>query len=157
MQRSIDSITDFKSGQVLYIDYQGVRLYAEVIQTISDRKQCWVRPIALVKPAPCSSSTPQRDAISSHWASSYAEMEAVNLYDLRQGADLVCPQSLFQIALDTEVVPIIAELNRLKPQQDVAGLGENSSAHELLREFISQIWQTNPKLFNPNPNPKLFN
>lgn len=144
MQRAIDLTTDFKPGQILYIEHQNVRLYAEVIQAISDRNLCWVRPLALV--------TRVTDAnLLSHpvqWSTSCSEPEPVDLHDLRQGVDLVCPQSLFHIALDTEVMPILAELNRLKPRSDLSGLGDNNIAHEQLREFIRHLWQMNPTLFN---------
>ena len=143
MQRSIDLITEFKPGQILYIEHQGVRLYAEVIQVVRDRKLCWVRPLALVTPATGSNL---RDC-SMQSLDNYTELEPVKLLDLRQGVDLVCPQSLFQIALDTEVIPVMAELDSLKPRSNTLGLGENSFAHEQLREFIRHIWQTNPKIF----------
>jgi hypothetical protein len=152
MQRSIDTIANFKPGQILYIEHQGVRLYAEVIQIVSDRKLCWVRPLALVTPTsiPTASASPH---FPTPWTSSLIELEPIEVYDLRQGADLVCPQSLFQAALDTEVLPILAELNRLKPRSDTSGLGENNGAHERLREFVRLVWQTNPTLFNS----RLFN
>lgn len=155
MQRSSDLITDFKPGQILYIEHQGVRLYAEVIQTISDRKQCWVRPLALVKLSIDSASQQYSDFEQEPL--SFTKLESTVLYDLRQGSDIVCPQSLFHVALDTEVLPILTELNRLKPSPEASGLGENSSAHERIREFIRWVWQTNPELFSPNLNPKLFN
>lgn len=144
MQQSIDLATGFSPGQILYIEHQGVRLYAEVIQVVRDRKLCWVRPLALVTPITDSNlrSAPIQGTVS------HTGLEPVELYDLRQGADLVCPQSLLQIALDTEVIPVLTELDSLKPQSNASGLGENNLAHEQLREFIRHIWQTNPQIFN---------
>lgn len=150
MQRSIDLTSNFKPGQILYIEHQDIRLYAELIQAIDDRKLCWVRPVALVTLA---TDPNLRHGLVGR-ASNGAGLEPVEIHDLRQGVDLVCPQSLFQMALDTEVLPILAELNRLKPRSalsELGELGENSFAHEQLREFIRQIWQTNPSLFNQKP------
>lgn len=139
-----DLVTGFSPGQILYIEHQGARLYAEVIQVVRDRKLCWVRPLALVTPVPDSNlrTYPTQGEFS------HIGLEPVELHDLRQGADLVCPQSLLQIALDTEVVPILTELDNLKPRSHASRLGENDLAHEQLQEFIRRIWQTNPKIFN---------
>lgn len=155
MQPAIDIITDFKPGQILYIEHHTehhiqhcrIRLYAEVIQAVSDRQLCWVRPLALISLA---TDSPLQHH-PTQWSSSGTELESVDLYDLRQGADLVCPQSLFQVALDTEVMPILVELHRLKPRLDVSALGENDGARERLREFVRLVWQSNPKLFSSKP------
>jgi len=144
MQQSIDLTTGFSPGQILYIEHQDTRLYAEVIQVVSNRKLCWVRPLALVKPTTDSNL---RSCLA-QGVLSHVGLEPVELHDLRQGADLVCPQSLLQIALDTEVIPVLTELDSLKPRSDASGLGENNLAHEQLREFIRHIWQSNPRAFN---------
>lgn len=129
----ISTPTKFHPHQILCLEHGDICLYAEVIQIIPERKLCWVRPLALVQ----TDSSP----LAMHQPNSF--------HDLRQGADLLCPQSLFRVALDTEVIPILTELNAIKPQAEdsSASLEENYSARRLLQEFIHQVWKTVPEAF----------
>jgi hypothetical protein len=70
--------------------------------------------------------------------------ESRELYDLRQGADLVWPQSLFRLALDTEVIPLLTELQSFPPPEP----GFSAIAHDRLRSFVQLVWQAHPEAFN---------
>ncbi|NJO42850.1 MAG: hypothetical protein HC769_04765 [Cyanobacteria bacterium CRU_2_1] len=145
MCASIGFTTNFQPGHIVYLEYQETRLYAEVIQVVTERQLCWVRPLALfTRPnelyASSSSSLPPEQL----------GLEEPTLYDLRQGADLLYPQSLFRVALDTEVLPLIAQLNTLKTEQEnigEPGQKDNFHAHHQLQEFIYRIWQAQPEAF----------
>ncbi|MDX2213632.1 MAG: hypothetical protein SFY66_10105 [Oculatellaceae cyanobacterium bins.114] len=75
-------------------------------------------------------------------ASSTDTPSAPILYDLRQGADLLCPSSLFRASLDTEVIPLLVELGESKLQLDV-----DHSARRQLQAFIHRLWQAHPQTF----------
>jgi hypothetical protein len=63
------------------------------------------------------------------------------LYDLRQGADLVWPVTLFRPALDTEVIPLLMQLDAPDATADA------SEAHRQLSWFVRQVWQANQSDF----------
>lgn len=131
----MSSIAEFQPHQIVCLTHKDKALYAEVIQFVAKRGLCWVRPLALLQ-------VQRPDAIAT----------PSTIYDLRQGADLLCPHSLFRVALDTEVIPILTELNTLKNQSADSGAtaSENSpSACYSLQNFIRQVWQAFPEAFQP--------
>jgi len=121
--------TDLRPHQIFYLEQGNARLYGELIQVVSDRNLCWLRPIALYYGS--------QDAVDAS-----EEASAATLYDLSQGADLICPDSLLQLALDTELLPLLAQLHSLKTEP--APVSQN--AHRL-RQFIQQLWQSEPEAF----------
>jgi hypothetical protein len=126
MHLPIAAPPEFQTGQIIYLEHEGDRLYAEAIQVVSPRQLCWARPLALVK-------------------------SDFTLHDLRQGSDLLLPLSLFFIALDTEVIPVITQLNT--PKINLETREENlevnhHKAHLILQDFIRQIWQAHPQQFS---------
>jgi hypothetical protein len=109
-------LDNFKPYQIVCLKYEATCLYAEVIQVISARKMCWVRPLILVR------------------AIDYLEIGTT--YDLRQTADLIWPVSLFCPALDTEVIPLLAQLAPLDSScEDI------QTARQQLHVFMRQVWQ----------------
>jgi hypothetical protein len=125
MHLSTATLPDFQAGQIIYLQHETTRLYAEAIQVVKLRQLCWARPLALLKPEP-----------------------ELILHDLRQGSDLLLPLSLFFIALDTEAIPVIMQLDTLKAEE---AREENSAirlAHLLLQDFIRQVWQAHPDQFS---------
>jgi hypothetical protein len=131
------------------LECQAAYLYAEIIQVVEQRQLCWVRPIALVealKREPV--STPQS------WDQGNAPYDRPDasesiLYDLREGSDLLCPASLFRPALDTEVIPILTELegHQAKGEEPEAGALPISSSRHHLQAFIRRVWQAYPEAF----------
>lgn len=120
------SAVDFQPSQIVYLEHQYTRLYAEVIQIVESRQVGWLRPLMLV-------ASPSGD---------YLDPDRSTLYDLRQGADLLWPIALFRPALDTEVLPLFTCLQTSKTQ------GEHSqSAHQQLQHFVRQVWQAHTDEF----------
>lgn len=111
---------NFQPNQIVCLEHEGTRLYAEVIQIVESRQMCWVRPLMLV--------------VSS--SDDYIEYDRSLFYDLRQDVDLVWPAVLFRSALDTEVIPLITHLMTSKTQTESTNL-----AHQQLQIFIRQVWQ----------------
>jgi hypothetical protein len=107
----------FRPKEIVYIEDNRLRLFAEVIQTIPDRNRFWVKPLALAK---------------------YIDFEFILLHDLQECAQLILPVSLFRSALDTDVIPVMMELFQLKKMPDrnqKATLIERQALHH----FISNL------------------
>jgi hypothetical protein len=109
----------FCPNQILCIDLESLRLYAEVIQMIPDRDRLWARPVAL------------------------AEQQVYNLrllHDLREAPQLILPPALFREALDTEVMPLMTELFQLeaqaKPEPSTEVMGRQA-----LQAFVRNLFQ----------------
>lgn len=115
----MNSAVDFQPSQIVCLEHEGTRLYAEVIQIVRSRQMCWVRPLMLVVPQ----------------SSSETALEQSTLYDLRQGADLLWPSILFRSALDTEAIPLFTHLQASKTQTHTAQL-----AHQQLQHFVRLVW-----------------
>ncbi len=124
--RSSHSAPYFQDSQIICLEYQGTYLYAEVIDVVQARQMCWGRPLML---AVCAEPMSPEPPV---------------LYDLREGADLLLPVTLFRPALDTELIPLLAQLEAIaKHQPPDAPL----IAHRQLRNFIQQVWQAHPDNF----------
>ena len=130
-QVSIDSAYKFQPRQIVCLEHGNTRLYAEVIEVVPSRQVCWVRPVLLAKLAP---------DYNPHWEVS---PEQLTLYDLRQGADLLWPTSLFRLALDTEVIPLFVQLDDPDFSRE-----NNPDAHQQLSCFVSEVWQTYKSAFS---------
>lgn len=105
----------FKPHQIVCLEHNHTYLYGEVIQVISARQLCWVRPLFMTI----------QEADSS-------EVSAFKRIDLRYTSDLLWPARLFRPALDTEVLPLIAPFEE--------SLTEDQQAKEHLHVFIRQVW-----------------
>lgn len=131
-QGAISPINDFQPRQIVCLEHETTRLYAEVVEVVASRPICWVRPLMLVV-------SPEDNHPLTEFSS-----EQFKVYDLRQGADLLWPTSLFRAALDTEVISLFVELensNTLKQDQDL-------DTHKLLSGFVRQVWQAYRSAFS---------
>lgn len=104
-----------------------------MVQIVETRDLCWARPLALVNDF-------------SREDPSLLPEESTRLpalYDLRQGSDLLLPKVLFRQAIDTEVMPLLSQLfcNVEKAEDTIA-------THQLLNQFIRQVWQAHPDVFS---------
>ncbi|MBW4496046.1 MAG: hypothetical protein KME26_23840 [Oscillatoria princeps RMCB-10] len=128
-----DTAGPFQHSQIIGLEHQHSVLYAEVIDIVKMRQVCWGRPLTLaVWPA---GTSPHAGQLSP---------EPPVLYDLRQGADILLPVSLFRPALDTEIIPLLAQLQaETKNQQADAPI----IAHRQLRNFIQQVCTAHPNDF----------
>lgn len=124
----------FQPCQIVCLEHEASRLYAEVVQTVEARQICWVRPLALLVNAPL-------DLEQEIW-----ENPTRHCHDLRSGSDLLYPLSLFRTALDTEVMPLLSYLYTLDHQ--TASESSQLSGHKQLRQFIQKIWQAYPSAFS---------
>ncbi|MER3435284.1 MAG: hypothetical protein C4288_18190 [Leptolyngbya sp. ERB_1_1] len=119
---------NFQPCQIVFLEHDGSRLYAEVVQFVESRQLYWVRPIALV----AASETED-----------WTEYDRLTLQNLQDGSDLMCPAALFQEALDVEVLPLLARLGGESKDK-------NPLSHRHLHQFIQQIWQARPDMFGNN-------
>lgn len=117
---------NFQPSQIVCLEYEGTCLYAEVIGIVESRQLCWVRPLMLATAPLGFEPVPHLPT----------------LHDLRQAADLLWPLSLFRSTLDTEVIPLLSQLQALKAQSEGCQL-----AHRQLSDFIRQVWQAHQTQF----------
>ncbi len=118
----------FKPGQIVSLQYGDACLHSEVIQVVEARQVCWVRPLMLVV------------FVSNDLCDRPQEY---SLSDLRNGADLLWPLSLFQAALDTEVISLLTQLHSLDSEKK-----DGVIASGQLRDFIDRVWAAFPTAFN---------
>ena len=104
---------DFQPRQIVYLENNNQRLYAEVIQVVDSRQMCWVRPLVLV---------------------TFHSEPSVT--DLRSTADLFWHSTLFRPALDTEVIPFLVEQMATDPASET-----NPIDVAQLNQFIRRVWQ----------------
>lgn len=130
----MDFTHDFQPRQIVCLEHEGTRLYAEVIQVVESRQVCWVRPLLLVE----FSNLTQLPEVTSGRTLTDCNHQSIDppLYDLRPTADLLWPLSLFRPALDTEVLPLLVQLLAREPQLDPL-----CTAGQQLNQFIHQVWQ----------------
>jgi hypothetical protein len=115
-QTSLIAIDEFQPSQIVCLEHQNIYLYSEVIQVISDRQLCWVRPLVLAI---------IRDSLTIE-----------KILDLRFTSDLLWPINLFRPALDTEVIPLLSELD--SPDYRAESI---QNARQQLNYYIQQFWQ----------------
>ena len=120
----------FQPFQIVYLENQQTRLYAEVVQIAEMRQICWARPLLLV------------ETIEEGWLSFESIIQPC-LYDLRESSDLLLPIALFQGALDTEIIPL---LTALMSPGDANTQIQPASYHQLNR-FIQQLCSDHPEAF----------
>ncbi|MGB8689170.1 MAG: hypothetical protein WCD53_17780 [Microcoleus sp.] len=117
---------NFKPGQIVSLECGDACLHSEVIQVVEARQVCWVRPLMLVV-----------------LVSGKDSSEEYTLSDLRDGADLLWPLSLFRAALDTEVISLLTQLHSLDSEKNDAVI-----ASRQLRDFVDRVWAAFPTAFN---------
>lgn len=130
MAKSQYSSPSFQPSQIVCLEHGLIRLYAEVVQTAENRCICWVRPIALVE-----SSISDRHPVHSP--------ELIRVHSLRKDPDLLLPATLFRTALDTEVIPLLAELGHLDDNDTVYAVKSPQ-----LSQLVEQICSAYPEAFH---------
>ncbi|MEG4581359.1 hypothetical protein QUA71_17345 [Microcoleus sp. MON1_C5] len=122
----MDCALNFKPGQIVSLECGDACLHSEVIQVVEARQVCWVRPLMLVV-----------------WVSGKDSPTEYTLSDLRDGADLLWPLSLFRAALDTEVISLLTELHSLDAEKK-----DGAIASRQLRDFVDRVWEAFPSAFH---------
>ena len=130
MSESMGFALNFKPGQIVSLECGDACLHSEVIQVVEARQVCWVRPLMLVV------LVSGKD-LSEQWSEEYT------LSDLRDGADLLWPLSLFRAALDTEVISLLTELHSLDAEKK-----DGVIASRQLRDFVDRVWEAFPSAFH---------
>ncbi len=126
--------------QIVCLEHQDMCLYAEIVQIAETRLTSWLRPVVLhvIEPQPLAAAN---DYLGS--SPTAAAIEGIpTVYDLRQGADLLWPLGLFRLALDTEVIPLLAQLPAVSVKTET-----QPEAHRQLCRFIQRVWEANPTAF----------
>ena len=126
----MDCALNFKPGQIVSLECGDACLHSEVIQVVEARQVCWVRPLMLVV------LLSGKD-LSAQWSQEYT------LSDLRDGADLLWPGSLFRAALDTEVISLLTQLQSLDSEKK-----DGAMASRQLRDFVDRVWEAFPSAFH---------
>ncbi|MEA5535676.1 hypothetical protein [Crocosphaera sp. XPORK-15E] len=120
----------FSPHQIVCLEHDDHRLYCEVIQVVELRQRCWVRPLFL--------------AVIAEDRQVYHQLSMPKvLIDVRSTSDLLYPITLFRVALDTEVIPLLTEIETQKTSPE-----SRQEAKEKLRQFITQVWQDHPEKFS---------
>ena len=130
----MDSVPSFQPCQIVCLEHEDFRLYGEVIQIVQERQVCWVRPLGLIV-----LTADPADSLT--WQERFTAGAFV-LHDLREGADLLWPASLFRPALDTEVMPILMQLYNAEIQTK-----PDRTARQKLNSFVQEVWQANANVF----------
>lgn len=128
--KSIDSKLNFQGNQIVCLEHENSFLYAEVIEVIAARKTCWVRPWILKVLSFTNNNLPEFE-------------DNPIIFDLRESAHLVLPISLFRAALDTELIPLLSELDNLESQEQDLIL-----SRQKLRQFVESLWQAYKPVFS---------
>ena len=110
----MDDNLNFQSGQILFLECDRSRLYAELIQVVVSRQLCWVRPLLLVDFT--------------------QEIPLVN--DLRGANDILWSADSFRPALDTDTIEFLSQVIFKEPKPELLGV-----AKQQLNQFIQQLWQ----------------
>lgn len=126
----MDCALNFKPGQIVSLECGDACLHSEVIQVVEARQICWVRPLMLV-------GLVSGKNLSDRWPEEYT------LSDLRDGADLLWPLSLFRPAVDTEVISLLSQLQSLESEKK-----DGAIASRQLRDFVDRVWQAFPSAFH---------
>lgn len=121
---------NFKPGQIVSLECGNTCLHSEVIQVVEARQVCWVRPLMLV-------AFQSGDDLCDRLGEDYT------LSDLRNGADLLWPLSVFRAALDTEVISLLSQLYSLDSEKKDAVI-----ASRQLRDFVDRVWTAFPTAFH---------
>ncbi|PSB30360.1 hypothetical protein [Chlorogloea sp. CCALA 695] len=111
----MNSKTNFQPLQIVCLEHLTACLYAEVIQVVESRQVCWVRPLLLIQ-----HSTGDQSVI-----------------DLRSTIDLLWSLASFRPALDTEILPFLANIFTSAPP-----LQSSAHARQQLNSFVQQLWQS---------------
>lgn len=142
--------SQFQPRQILCLEHGQNRLYAEVIQVVLDRPVCWLRPLILeVNPpdfdyevASEEITIPETYSSQENYKKKHKRQLQPKNYDLRLSSDLLMPPALFRPAFDTELIPLLGQINSSE-----FSLAEAQTAHHLLRDLIQQVWQDHQELF----------
>jgi hypothetical protein len=128
------STPQFVPNQIVCIESGPSWLFGEMVQHVTARHQCWVRPLVLAIALDTPSRVETIGGTGWEW------------YDLREGSDLLLPERLWREALDMEVLPLMALLYQAEDKPEV-GAPRSQVARQQLHGFVRQVCATQPEIF----------
>ncbi|ERN40979.1 hypothetical protein KR51_00024840 [Rubidibacter lacunae KORDI 51-2] len=102
----------FQPHRIVALAHADARLYGEVVRAIPARGTLWVRPLLLAAIA--------------------ADGTVTSVQDARAASDLILPADWFAACLDTEAIPLLAQLH-------VPTAGKQAIAPPNLHPFIDRV------------------
>lgn len=123
-------LPNFQPHQIVCLEHATRHLYAEIIEVVEWRQICWLRPLMLAV-------TPRENEDINP-----IPLQSLRLYDLRQGSDLLWPTKFLRLVLDTEVIPLLAQLEDSHHHPN-----DQSETRHQLADFITEVWQSYPQEF----------
>jgi hypothetical protein len=116
--------------QILYLEHQDERLYAEVIQSANEHR-LWARPLMLIQGLPIDSDLRQNCI-----ADAAADFETcqLELHDLQFAPDMVWPLDDFQIAFDIDFFSLLVNL-KVSPKR-----ANSQESHHAFNHFLQGCW-----------------
>lgn len=142
----MDSASTFHPSEIICIEHEEIRLYAEIIQLSETRPVCWLRPLLLITLAaedePTAGDLASLSGFVSPLERSPNPANFSGMVDLREGADLLLPAALMRHALDVELIPLWSALHSLKPTSEGDRPVQNP-----LHSFTQRLWAAYPKIF----------
>jgi hypothetical protein len=114
-------MSNFIPSQIVCLESKNQSLFCEVIEIISLRSLCWVRPVILVN-------------VTENSSDFYQYTNNSKICDLRFTADLLWNIADFRVVLDTEYLDFFVGLEDFEFQEDKVKL-----ANHKLRDFIQQL------------------
>jgi hypothetical protein len=126
--------TQFSPNQIVCIESGPSWLFGEMVQHVTTRHQCWVRPLVLAIAQDDQARVETIGATGWEW------------YDLREGSDLLLPERLWREALDMEVLPLMALLFQAEDKPEV-GQPRRQVAKQQLNSFVRQVCAMQPEIF----------
>ncbi len=126
--------TLFVPNQIVCIESGRSWLFGEMVQHVTARQQCWVRPLVL--------------AIA---VDPLARLETIGgagweWHDLREGSDLLLPERWWREALDVEVMPLMALLYQAEDKPSPIGPPRDQVARQQLHRFVQQVCAAPPAI-----------
>jgi hypothetical protein len=131
---AVVAIAQFSPNQIVCIESGQSWLFGEMVQHVTLRQQCWVRPLVLAIAQGESSRVETIGGDGWEW------------HDLREGSDLLLPERLWREALDTEVLPLMALLYQAE-DKPVVGVPRDQVARQQLHSFVRQVCAAQPEVF----------
>ncbi|MGF1522606.1 MAG: hypothetical protein ACFBSF_09855 [Leptolyngbyaceae cyanobacterium] len=100
--------------QVVFIQHEESSLYGELIQVMTDRSTVWLRPLALCVETP--------------------DQKTYMVFDVRNGPDIICPEYLYQPALDDGWLRLLEKMSNHQETCDF------TQANQHLRLFLKALF-----------------
>lgn len=126
----MDSVQPY---QIVYLEKGLSRLYAEVIQVVPERQLCWARPLLLAEAMPAALAAAAGLSPAETWTQAPAHV-------LIDSPDILWPLRCFELALDSEAVPLLGLLQDQAHSSKVQR-SDRASSQQRLRQFIQEFWQ----------------